>query len=328
MKRALPIASHRTIIIASILLCIITLAAARAQAGPTYEFAQESGTYAELENATHLPITFGDSLFRLDLEGEVFTFFRRPFTIAGASSFEIAGNGFLRVWDDSMVTVIDGLFMTLDTVDAASEISYLLEGTPGDRVLKVQWRRAGFPNGLEADFANFQIWVYQRTGVIEIRTGPSDVKGPEAFGTGPWIGAFIAPVTFASMGEKLWITGDPAKPVIDRLKNLQFKRVTGVPPSGTIYRMTPTSASGVEGSDAETGSIEIAPMPARDYVDVRVPSANDADIEIMDMSGSVVMEAMVRGGMGRIDISGLPAGVFMMRINDGQRVVSRKIVKG
>jgi hypothetical protein len=183
----------------------------------------------------------------------MFTFFRKAYTITGTSSLEIGGDGFLRIWDDSTVMVIDGYFNALRGVDAGSSISYVLEGGAGEHILKVQWKRAGFVNGDSADYANFQIWVYQQTGVIEWHMGASSIASFDALADGPWVGSFISPNDFSAMTEKIWITGDPAKPVIDKFKNFTFKRITSAPEPGTIYRLTPTAASGV---DRRTGSVE------------------------------------------------------------------------
>jgi hypothetical protein len=236
--------------------CLFLVAAAsHAAAAPVYTFSQEAGTYEELQNASPVSIPFADTVYQLDLHGEVFSFFHKPFTITGNSSFEIADDGFLRVWDDSTVMVVDGLFTPLDSLGSTSHISYALEGSAGDHVLKIQWKNVGFHAGQPTDFANFQIWVYQKSGVIEIRMGQSEAAGTGIFPDGPWIGAFISPSSFSAMTEKVWITGDPAKPSIDRAKNFQFKKIASVPAAGTIYRLTPSAASGVGVRDTRTGSL-------------------------------------------------------------------------
>lgn len=106
--------------------------------------------------------------------------------------------------------------------------------------MKVEWRNAGFATGTPDDFVNVQVWLYQRTGAIEIRMGSSSVGSQTAFNNGPWLGAFMANPTFTRSLGKCWIYGDPAAPKLDTSTNLNFRRLNNAPTDGTIYRLVPT----------------------------------------------------------------------------------------
>lgn len=71
-----------------------------------------------------------------------------------------------------------------------SDISYKLEGNEGERILKLQWRNWGFLNeiiddNVSEDFINFQFWLYEENGIMELHYGPSNITQPELdFGYG------------------------------------------------------------------------------------------------------------------------------------------------
>ncbi|MDO5655921.1 MAG: hypothetical protein Q4G27_07255 [Flavobacteriaceae bacterium] len=59
-----------------------------------------------------------------------------------------------------------------------SPISYVLEGEIGTRIFKMQYSNIGFREDIEAnnistDFANFQLWLYESTNIIEVHFGES-----------------------------------------------------------------------------------------------------------------------------------------------------------
>ena len=225
-------------IIAALSLLLATMATARTSA-QSYSLTLENAPYADLQGATPAGIAVGDSVHDCFIDiGESFSFFRRPRALRDSLTLRATGYGNLRIDDDTSIIIIDGIFTELVPRDARSGISYLIDGEPGNRVVKVQWKNAGFRKGTPVDSANFQIWLHQKSGVIEIRIGPGSM--PTMASTGGWMGAFISPPDFRYMIEKAWIVGNPAKPKFDTRKDFTFDQLTALPLPGTIFRMTPT----------------------------------------------------------------------------------------
>lgn len=303
----------------------------RALAGPSYSFATEVVPYQDLVGATMAGIAPGDEpLHTLDFGQEEFTFFKKPYQLTGGQVLEIAGQGFIRFWTETSVVVIDGYFMNFNKRDDASTISYLIEGEPGDKVLKVQWKNVGFPHGLPTDYINFQIWLYQKSGVIELRMGPNQVQGPDTYKeNGPWLGAFTSPKTFTEMTEKCWITGDPASPAFDTKKTLQFKRLTGTPAPGTLYRLTPATEASVLPERGNARELRLLPNPAGDIVtfDLGDAPAANATVRVIDMSGSIVSELLLKQHERMIDVAALPGGAYVVEVTNGTERYVGKITK-
>lgn len=245
-------AFHRCIALALLLpfACVAACVLAAPAAGQSlYRFELRQEPYQPLHGATQLPIGFGDQSHLLDLGGEKFTFFGRPFTLKDSLTMGVTGFGNLRVDDSTSMVIIDALFVSLDTLNETSKILYAVEGTPGDRIVKVEWQNAGLENADTTHSYNFQAWVYQRSGVIEFRYGPT---GTGVITTGgPWVGAFLSPPDVSSMTEKIWIGGDPTKPKLDTSRTVKFPRLSRFPDNGTVYRLIPAATSSVEPSQPQ-----------------------------------------------------------------------------
>ncbi|MFM7725329.1 MAG: hypothetical protein ACKO7B_01385, partial [Flavobacteriales bacterium] len=108
--------------------------------------------------------------------------------------------------------------MTANDNDPVSPISYQLEGPPGNQVFKLEWKNVGFYGEFQAsnsfyNTTNFQLWLYQNSGVIEFRYGPNTIKSGgliHYFGTGPLV-LLGDNVSFDGSGwAGLWaLGGDP-----------------------------------------------------------------------------------------------------------------------
>ncbi len=312
--------------LAFVLLCFLS-GHLTAHSQVTYSFTQEQAPYVELESATALAMPVWDSVAVIDLGADAFRFFRREFRLTGETPFEVGGYGFVRAWDDSSVMVIDGLFTPLTSRSEGTSVSYHLDGTPGDRVLKVQWKNVGFPTGIDSDFANLQIWIHQRSGVIELRYGPSSVEGPNAFNTnGPWAGAFTSPSDFTRMTEKCWIIGDPAKPTYDTSRTFTFRRMTGAPAAGTLFRLTPRATLAVPESAPPHDGMLLIPNPANDRVRLAAPSERPVAVRIVDADGNVARRTVLAAGATEMTLDGLAAGAYLVEMNDAGRISRTKLL--
>ncbi|MBR2260932.1 MAG: T9SS type A sorting domain-containing protein [Paludibacteraceae bacterium] len=60
-------------------------------------------------------------------------------------------------------------------------------------------------------------------------------------------------------------------------------------------------------------SFDLSPNPAKEYVIVRIPFEEECNFLVYDMKGEVKMSGKTNNG-GKIDVSSLPAGVYLMNI--------------
>jgi hypothetical protein len=86
------------------------------------------------------------------------------------------------------------------------------------------------------------------------------------------------------------------------------------------------------GTDLITGDVQkvnVFPNPANKVVNINLSGfTGKSDVRLFDVNGRVVLHRQVSAGNAQLDVSALPAGVYMIRIQNGAREVNlTKIIK-
>lgn len=88
-----------------------------------------------------------------------------------------------------------------------------------------------------------------------------------------------------------------------------------------IYNDTTLSVS----DNSETKRIEIYPNPAKDYVKIRLNKLIETKVSIYSMDGRLIIEKMIKGDE-NIDTSKLKKGMYIIRVNNEEGIVSKKLI--
>jgi len=316
-----------------------------------YTFSHGNAPYVPLENATSItngmtwddpediiPIgfdfpLFSDTISELDFSSGL-----------GAALAPPPGSGSTALIFTYDADLIDRGY--LDDV-SESEIVYLVEGVPGSRIFKIEWQNAGFYNELDenqtsSSFVNLQLWLYETSGVIEIRFGPSAIEDNMLvfdFVSGPLIGIideFNEALT--EFGTLYYLVGEPDAPGVEVMEddgdlvNLFNNVLQGNPADGQWYRFDPMLVSASGEAAALAGNIRLFPQPAQGLLNVefQAPQGSEAwQLQIFDALGQAVTPAkMADGARVEMDISALPAGLYVLKVsNEKSHTVLKKMVK-
>jgi hypothetical protein len=302
--------------------------------GQSYLFTQSSSAYRELVNATVIPFSAfdpsADMYFVNELQGETFHFFGVPFPFGGIKTFVIESSGALRIDNDSSLVIVDGAFTYLDSIDAGSSVSYAVEGTPGDLLVKTQWHNLGIRVGAAGNFLNFQTWVYQRSGVVEIHYGPRSANNASGFNitTGPQVGMFFSRDDFSECYEKLWITGSPAFPQPDSNATFVFNAMQGVPDSGTVYRFSPRFPTSL--TENRSPQVRAWPNPCQTtfHFEMGFPLEGVRAL-LYNSTGHLVSECPILRASavneGSLNVSGLATGLYILHLRTNDRTFIQKL---
>ncbi|PHN05724.1 T9SS type A sorting domain-containing protein [Flavilitoribacter nigricans] len=102
---------------------------------------------------------------------------------------------------------------------------------------------------------------------------------------------------------------------------------------GGIYRWEGNLFSGtvdVKESSFNRGihQLELFPIPSRDEINISLPEGFDdrVSVEIFDLNGQRVLQNEILNGT-QLAINALPAGMYLMKVRDRHRSVSRKFLK-
>jgi hypothetical protein len=119
--------------------------------------------------------------------------------------------------------------------------------------------------------------------------------------------------------------------------------ITVSPTATTTYRVTGTDCNGCSKTanisiDINTGiktidvsnAISVYPNPVTDNLQIEINSevrGENADLRVYDVVGNLVMEKSITANKTNINVSALPSGVYVIKIETGNEVVMKKIVK-
>ncbi|HET8810006.1 MAG TPA: T9SS type A sorting domain-containing protein [Flavobacteriaceae bacterium] len=305
----------------------------------TYDFNVSTGTYQNLTNSTSL----NNGMFWDDPN----------YTIPIGFDFEICGNTYNTIYitdwgyggslfsepnpagSVSLIIPIsqDLIDLSHNAGPSLSPISYKTTGTAGNRILKIEWKNAGFWGC--PDYMNFQVWLYENNNSIAYHYGPSSVNNPACSfegETGPitmfwplfnWdTGSFIKP-GYA-------ITGNPSSPTLVVLDPNNpppagsSSALNGMIPDGTIYTFTPDNLS-IKTNEAIAFSIY--PNPVADMLTFKTKSSfGNYRIEILSLTGQKV-KTFSQTQNHQINISDLASGIYFVKVISKGISGVQKIIK-
>ena len=104
--------------------------------------------------------------------------------------------------------------------------------------------------------------------------------------------------------------------------NTENPRVFTVTQDATFIA-TFESSVGIDG--VETAAVAIAPNPATEYAVVNGVKAG-SEVAVVDINGKMRLSGIAQSGVLTLDVSGLTAGVYFVRVSDGAETAVRKLI--
>lgn len=326
-----------------LLLSLVALLCLQVSASAQYTFTKTTGTYTNLTGGTVASFLGWD-------ENQYTIPIGFTFRIGGLSytSAVIYANGQLLFTSPNSTTKgifgFDADLMDRGGLATLSPISYLTTGVAGSRILKVEWRNAGFYDLMGStpgnsypypnDFVNFQIWIYEGNNRVEVRIGSSNItasNSSDIFGAtgGPTVGVISNILANPNRYTGVVLQNQAATPTAVTLTNANtIPQLTGVPASGTIYRFNST-VNGV--SDAlENAGVSVYPNPATDILTIEGLTAKQgtATLKIYDLLGKVIVsqELAISKNM-PVNVSALAKGTYFLELTTAEGRLGKQIIK-
>ena len=315
----------------------------------TYNFSVDKGVYTDLVGTTSLNNgqVWDDPNLVIPI-GFNFLLFDQEISSIAISDFGLGGFLFASVPSDpnlAMIVlpygadVIDrGYDFTTGGGTSQSNISYLVEGEPGSKILKVEWNNVGFyselsEDNVSTDFTNFQMWLHQGSNLIEYRYGPNSITQPDLCyenGVGTYLGLVggydINEDTITSAPNYL-ITGEPSSPTAIQLGSQQSPpTLDGTIPNGTIYRFGNLSTS-INDIPTELQDISLLPNLVTNEFFIQF---DDSKVDINSLTLTNVAGQIIRNinfSNNQITVSDLSPGIYFVNLNTNLGTVTKKFVK-
>jgi len=302
-----------------------------------------TGTYTDLVGSTSLNngMTWDDPLFAIPM-GFDFDFFDTTINLIHISDIGLGGELVPSAdysMDDKILVVFGSDIVDRgdNTSTSQSNLSYLLDGTPGSHILKVEWNNVGFyselyDDGMSTDFVNFQVWFYEGSNDIEIHFGPNSVTQPNLCydnETGTHIGLYPEVDYYSSTlpEDAFLLKDDPSMPTAYWSNTPYDQHLNGTIPNGAIFKFANVM---VNNSNPElvTMDLEIYPNPCQNSFRV-IQTGDEHKIEmitILNATGKKVKEINYTDEL--IDISELSSGIYFIQTTTEEGLIaSRRLVK-
>lgn len=207
-----------------------------------------------------------------------------------------------------------------------SPISYKVEGTAPNRIIKIEWRDAGFYADSSANkdlFINFQAWYYESDAAFEFRYGTRnylpyvlpDVSGP-VFGITYLI---LSPVFDYGTWGDIYVEGNAANPVSDTT----YSAFTGLPNENQVFRFAPLGTGVNENNSLQ---FSLYPNPSKGMLFVNPADAGAYTVEVFDQTGKALVSVANVKGNQTLDLTGLANGLYMARITANGKQTTKRIL--
>lgn len=325
-----------------IFLLITCITSIQAQGDYPYDFSHFQEEYADLVDPVVLTNDYWDDFDELNYEfqlGFEFSFFDHVMTsiLVGEPFAEalFVQTGGLEEYN-IMLPYNGDLISRYDSLgNITSQIGYLVEGEPGGRILKGEFKNIGFYNDDDGtNFANFQFWLYESDGAIEFRYGPSNITLPLEYLfddlPGPYVGLLNGYLyNGEDFGDMYMLTGDAADPTysfIDGSNGEAPPSLEGQPVDGTVYRFGPEIINSLEETVVGPISIKVYPTITNGELKIKGVKGNE-NFVITDLSGRSLLSTTSLQ-KNEIDVAHLTPGMYLLRIMDhGDLLYSGKFIK-
>lgn len=323
----------KKILLAAAVFCAVPLFA------QTYTFSHFIGGYTDLSGSTSLNngMTWDDPEYQVpigfdfQLYGEVI------------DSLQIAGLGGLLVTGpcdpgdkESVLALfaVDIIDRGDNTGNSMSNISYVVEGVPGNRVFKLEWNNAGFFSGdvdasmMYIDYVNFQVWLYEGTNVIEYRYGPNSVTNPTADyegASGPGVGLFgnYNCDTDVLESESYALEMNPLSPSVFNLTDLDSAFfLNGTILSGQVYRFAPVAGPVSIVEIDLANEVTIYPNPGNDLLTIESGELIEEVYvaRLIDLSGSLAQDNLELNTPNVVSNVNSGAYFVELELGDGRKI--------
>jgi len=310
------------------LISMLAFSAFSATAQNFYTFSTQQQTYADLQNPVSIN---GGEVWDYDEFDAVAVPF--PFKVMGETvdRFMFADDGFVLLAtgvqyqdDDEGIFYLNpsNLYIqdrTADTEESSSPISYKLEGTTGNRILKLEVKNASIEDATTYGYADdyfymsFQIWLYEANQTIEFHYGSDNISDLDNITDGDGL--------IAGFGDEYntvgFVYGNITAPSYSEFTEETIPgelTLSDYPTNGTVYRFASTSVAGIP--TVKNNIVSLYPNPASGIINIKSAIAPVSHCVIFDTTGKIVAEKNTAAATDiSINIENLANGIYFIDVN-------------
>lgn len=121
---------------------------------------------------------------------------------------------------------------------------------------------------------------------------------------------------------------------------LTLLKTTGIPQGGDLSKQIgpfPNVKNAIQKVETQLGTAaenaahlldaKLYPNPATDFVTLKLSGSQRANIEVFSMSGQLLYQTTAKNNVATIDVKHLPKGSYIVKISDGNKSSTQKLIK-
>jgi hypothetical protein len=217
------------------------------------------------------------------------------------------------------------------TNQSVSPISYVVEGSTGNRIFKLEFKNVGFWGDTTlADYMDFQIWLYESDNSIEYRYGPNSINNPtESYEgeTGPEV-FFYPSFDILNSGSFIedgyYLKDNPVNPTVIVANNNTPEpqnSIVGTIPEGTVYRFDPDNLAINSNNQI---AVSIYPNPTQNVLYIQNPKQEEFNASLYDVLGNKIKINIKNS---QLDLSNVASGTYFLKIQSKSISKTIKLIK-
>lgn len=161
------------------------------------------------------------------------------FNCAGvmSDSLTIESSGFISFGKNTNLALVafNNFLCSTDSAGVfVSEITFLVSGSTGNRIAKLEFKNLAVSTFSPGDYLTYQLWFYEGSNKLEFHIGPNSYTSVSAF---PELLGLLSRKMDSTINGYL-ATGDPSSPTGMQL-NAELSYISKLPGAGTIFTFTP-----------------------------------------------------------------------------------------
>lgn len=312
------------------MLLLLSLSALGIKAQNAYTLTTSQQTYADLEN----PISINNGqVWDWDAFSEITIPFEFKISGQTVNRFLFDDDYFAFITPDGNYNTDEGVAYvyssvayiqdrTYSTGTSSSPLSYKIEGTEGNRILKLEMKNVGNELatglGFEEDhfYMNMQIWLYEADNVIEFRYGDhnitdiTNIVDDEDF-------IYLAAIEIFDI-DFVVLSGQSANPTYDEFTEQNPPSTIAAdtfPANGTVYKLDPNEVAGT--NDFAVAAFRLYPNPASSVLNIQANNLTASEYTIYNTIGKVVGQNKINDSENiQINVQNLEKGLYFVKINN------------
>ncbi|MDP2176737.1 MAG: T9SS type A sorting domain-containing protein [Bacteroidota bacterium] len=298
----------------STLFLLTLLASFNLTSQTEYSFTHSSATYTDLTETTLINQVWDYDDFTISLPFK-FKYFGVEYDTmyVGINSVYFTQSG-----ADNIFMGSDN-YIPQDDNSALSPISYVINGTTPNRILKVQYKNinAQLQDPQEEYSANYQMWFYETSSKFEFRFGPNVITDLN-------FTSFYYGFIDADNSPYLAISGTAANPSLIRVMNaLAFAGIPTHPLNGQVYTFNPTTSPST--SLRSISNVNYTLGQSQNYFTLL--SQSNAQLEIINSEGKSIKSIEIDKDKLITESTELLAkGVYILKISSNNQLFTEKLI--